>query len=212
MEQAQTAGTSPAIDIQRFCAAKGESRSYMRAPWTDDGKTVATNGFVMIALDQVLEGAAPATTNMVGKVSELVAQTAAFTSKYPIDTASMPAIACPDCEGSGRMHEARCSECDGNGEFDHGSHTYSCKECDGNGALLFATTRDADTSAPCWPCKGSGFQSSRIVFGGHDAGFDANYLRLIATLPNVQFVPGGPRDMARFEFDGGLGFLMPLYR
>lgn len=60
--------------------------------------------------------------------------------------------ACEACNGSGVVHERDCDECDGEGEFDHGSHTYVCKNCEGTGDI------DADPSPgeerTCWACDG----------------------------------------------------------
>lgn len=130
---------------------------------------------------------------------------------YPIpqlDTAG--ARKCAVCEGSGRVMP--CPECDGEGEFQHGSHSYECQHCDGTGEIAF---HDPEESAsPCSACAGSGLDSMTGVEVG--AGFYAlRYLRLITEgCPDAEIgVPyNNPEGMAMWRASGVIGALMPIHR
>lgn len=85
-----------------------------------------------------------------------------------------------------------CLDCDGSGKEHH------CKNCD----------------FPCDSCDGSGVlvgQIGRISVCIGAAYFDAEYVRLIQSLPNLKVVvPSTKEDIAMpFSFDGGEGCLMP---
>jgi len=115
---------------------------------------------------------------------------------------------CKFCDGTGLGYE--CDECDGEGEFEYGSHTYDCKECDGSGQISNRYGIDRSEKTKCNKCDGKKLKPYQGIRVGGST-YDLKYLKDIADLPGMRIaVPVGPMATAYFTFDGGEGILMPM--
>ena len=190
------------LEILKKFVSQNDPREYMRGPFNRGEWTYATNGHIAVRVPKI-DGIATLAEKHIPKLEGPFKRTHsdnAFVALPPLP----PLEKCRFCNGTGVAYE--CEECDGDGEFEHGSHTYACKECDGRGQVTYS----GGIEAACWRCGGSG--AKRIVpiqVGGSH--FDLFYLHLINGLPGAKFSPGAGRmDMAMFVFDGGEGILIPL--
>lgn len=197
------------IDLKKFCATSDDPREYIRTPFRSPEGIVATNGHIMICIDD--DG---------GEYQDAVENTKSYAAKFKayikdqkrawIDAASVTlpeAKPCLACDGKGYVHEEDCDDCDGEGEFQHGSHWYDCKECNGNGKVLAGAGSGSKTT--CYKCDGYGeeFQPVRV---NHTA-FQRKYLALIACLPDCRLgLPAEPLETTVFTFTGGWGSIMPV--
>ncbi|MBB1593573.1 hypothetical protein [Achromobacter sp. UMC46] len=201
------------IDLKRFCA-KDDPRPYLNAPWQEDGSSFATNGHIAIKLtaqaDAELPAAAP---TMAGRIQKHLEQSASHNIDLPIVLPEEQGRACGLCGGSGRLLVDTCTECDGSGSFEHGSHTYDCKECMGHGQHASPALPGSDDSTECDCCDGVGQLFTQYVdlqADGKTYRYQRRYLRLISDLPSARLIVGtDPVEAARFEFAGGSGVLMP---
>lgn len=198
------------IDLKQFCG-HGDPREFLNRPWQEDGATYATNGHIGIRLDVLQEGIEPAHPTMAGRIDKMLtdalANTIPLEIKFPTD-APKP---CGHCAGGGRINARTCEECDG-GSFIHGSHSYDCKECVA-GEIHTPASNTAAGAETCWVCDGHGIASRRIYLNANGVQycFQEKYLRSIHGLPRARlFVSGDSHRVARFDFDGGRGLLMPM--
>jgi hypothetical protein len=194
------------IDITKFCAVS-DVRSYLTKPWRCAEGVAASNGHILVLVPDDGGDYAAEPESMAGKIAQ-------FETDYPggaewLDAASLAipeGKKCWDCGGSGHVYERECDECDGDGEFEHGSHTYECKECDGSGSITSKRAfADAEKQA-CYRCNGTGHEFLAAPIGNTFA--QSRYITLLATLPNCRVAPDGNKAMP-FVFDGGRGWLMP---
>lgn len=187
--------------LNRFVANSSEPREYMRAPFTRGDWTYAMNGRIAVRVPKI-DGMEMLPDKHAPKLEGLFAP-ACFDACIALPPLP-PLEQCRMCNGTGSAFE--CPECDGKGEFEHGTHTYECRECDGSGQVAYGGGIDV----ACRHCGGTGVtrRKQMKVGGSH---FDLFYLHLINGLPGAKFAPGAGRmDMARFVFDGGEGILMPM--
>ncbi|MGE0047785.1 MAG: hypothetical protein AB7T01_02475 [Acidithiobacillus sp.] len=201
------------MDINRFCNPK-DPRYYLRTPWIEDGKTIATDGVILVVLDtpvdQYLESdpiirgkALPMLTMELGKFS------GSSVKWHTVSALGIPKrMTCKNCNGSGKITDEAsiiCPECNGDGEFVYGSHTYECAECDGDGLLM----RSEPSFSECPACAGIGYKPEACsLLGGT---FQLRYLDLLKGLPNCIIATdrkGGSKLV--FKFDGGAGMLMSM--
>lgn len=190
------------IDITRFCATTRDPRKDIHTPFRCPGGIVATNGEILICMND--DG---------GEYQDATEQTKGYAARFKayindpkrewVDAASITlpdALPCPDCNSKGHTFEDECDECDGDGEFRHGSHWYECEECNGSGKVA-ATT--------CSRCKGSGEDFQPIHVG--NTAFQRKYLALIVGLPDCRLgLPVTPLKTTVFTFTGGFGAIMPV--
>lgn len=188
--------------LNRFAANSSDPREYMRAPFTRGKWTYAMNGHIAVRVPKI-DGMEILPDKHAPKLEGLF-ESVCLDACTCIGLASLPPQEeCSMCNGTGIAYE--CEECDGDGEFEHGSHTYTCRECDGSGQVAYGGGIDI----ACRHCDGTGVTRRKLmkVGGSH---FDLFYLHLINGLPGARFSPGaGPMDCAWFVFDGGEGVLMP---
>lgn len=185
-----------------FCAT-GDVRDYLCYPNRIGAHVYATNGYIAIRVPD--DGSLEA--RECDKLNSLPALFDAPVVEF-IDMPALPApIMCKTCAGSGREHKEPCDDCDGEGEFEHGSHTYNCKRCDGAGKVQ-SIFRDG-VGAPCEDCGGTGYDKSQIASVGSST-YMRNLLEKIAGLPGlrIQHHTDGCHA-ARFIFDGGEGVVLP---
>ena len=198
-------------DIQKFCCV-ADPRSALRQLIRLGEYIYATNGHIAIRIpdDKSLEASDGEETakyarhidNFITKGRQL--HFAPFAPDLP------SAEPCLVCSGVGMV--CVCSECDGDGEFDYGTHLYECKECDGSGAV-----QGVHPDTHCWNCDGLG-EAPAVSLDYLNGVMAVRYARLIASLPGVEFAWSPelndeelPR-MGHFRFEGGEGALMPMRR
>ena len=189
------------LELLKKFVSQNDPREYMRSPFTRGEWTYATNGHIAVRVPKI-DGVEILPEKHIPNLEGL------FQSAGDNEFISLPWMPplkeCPLCSGTGIAYE--CPECDGEGEFEHGTHTYRCKECDGHGQVEYGST---GVSA-CRHCGGTGVERFKPVQVS-ESHFDLFYLRLINGLPGAKFSPGaGQEGMACFVFDGGEGILMPM--
>ena len=189
------------LELLKKFVSQDDPRKYMRSPFTRGEWTYATNGHIAVRVPKI-DGVEILPEKHLPLLESL------FQSVGGNDFIALPWMPPPEecllCSGTGIAYE--CPECDGEGEFEHGTHSYCCEECGGSGQVEY---REKSEIA-CRICGGTGVARYKPmkVGGSH---FDLFYLHLINGLPGAKFAPGAGRmDMARFVFDGGEGILMPM--
>ena len=122
------------IDLQAWCA-KQDVRKYLEQPFNCMEKTVATNGHVMICVDE-MPGYEEAVKSVYGTVERFLNHSGDY-SQLDSSLACPNLEACEKCEGTGQLKRIECRECDGSGEveFNSGYNDYEveCAGCDGIG-------------------------------------------------------------------------------
>ncbi|WED23052.1 hypothetical protein L3Q72_06565 [Vibrio sp. JC009] len=190
---------------------------FKQQPFTLNGSTYATNGAVIVRLNKFLD--AP-TLDDISKETDTklldkeriyeIYQNSPTSELLPLPIITAETITCIWCAGYGYL--SLCPECNGNGELEfkteHNEYYVPCKTCLGIGQAP-TNRKDANT---CKHCNATGkvhMRNSRTDFGEFRG---ANWLLVkIATLPNVKFATCN-KDMAKFVFDGGDGYLMGVKR
>lgn len=180
------------MDLQRFCKRDGDFR--MGAPFTQNGKTWATNGWLAIGVPE--RDDVPA-NELAPKMEK-----AHPTAEPPDVWYGVPIVDVQTCKHcGGKIRNCTCPECNGRGYVkfsnDYTNYTNDCDTCDGEGEI-----------ETCHFCQGTGYDSEKQTdIGG--ATFNNRALLLIMDLPGVQIAPTGKRSPAFIKFDGGVGYLMP---
>ena len=195
------------IDITQFCSGK-DPRDFMMKPWRSGNWIVASNGHVIVLVpDEGGEYAAEPEV-MEGKIAKFEAEYLGGIEWLDVSSITLPdPVKCTDCSGSGYLYVMDCLECDGEGEFEHGSHDYECKECDGAGQVTSKWKFDDSKKEPCARCRGSGTTYQPVKVGNTFA--QRQYIEKLAKLPNCRLSPDGDHNPMPFVFDGGRGWLMP---
>ena len=189
------------LELLKKFVSQNDPREYMHSPFNRGEWTYATNGHIAVRVPKI-DGVEALPKKHIPNLEDLFQS--AGGNEFIVLPWMPPLEECQLCSGTGIAYE--CEECDGDGEFEYGSHTYKCKECDGHGQVGYSGGIDT----ACRHCGGTGMTRYKPmqVGGSH---FDLFYLHLINGLPGAKFSPGaGQMDMARFVFDGGEGILMPL--
>jgi len=197
------------INLQPFCAGPDELRYYLQNPWRQDGRIFATNGHIMIAIDDDGRECGEAPNDAVQRSClRYVSQLA--DTYLPIDKFPLPPVEpCPSCVAGKVMANIiePCRECDGSGDTqcDMG-HDHDCPDCNGTGDIETGEKAEDD----CADCSGTGENAVQAVrvFGAH---VNRKYLALIAALPDAEI---GIMDVSDkpipFRFTGGNGVVMGL--
>ena len=189
------------LELLKKFVSRDDPRKYMRSPFTRGEWTYAAIGHIAVRVPKI-DGVEILPDKHAPKLEGLF-ESACFDACVALPPLP-PQEKCQMCNGTGIAYE--CEECDGDGEFEHGSHTYTCEECGGSGQVEYGEKSEV----ACRSCGGTGVTRYKPmkVGGSH---FDLFYLHLINGLPGAKFSPGaGQMDMARFVFDGGEGILMPM--
>ena len=197
------------IDLTPFLATEHDTRGYLRAPWRCPEGVCATNGHVLVCVRDDGGQHADAHKGM----PEVVAKFRAYldqpglvwTEVAGIELLEVPA--CRACDGKGHNHFVECEDCDGDGTFDHGQHTYECKECRGEGRVKTSEKSEGAKKESCWRCDGTGlgFGWERVA----EVLIQTKYLQLLKALPGCLIGTAGPLDTVAVRFDGGFGAVMP---
>jgi hypothetical protein len=194
---------NPLSMLSAFCANDTEEREHLRKPFRIGDFAYATNGHFIVR--------APADAPELSNLPQgtLKNALALFDKWMHGDFQPLPLLRapskCADCSGKGFRFAVTCTDCDGDGEFDHGSHTYTCKECDGEGTL----DDSSGDRRTCASCNGRGHERNAAPIRIGDAVFQHTYLWQLSKLPGILFAAHGPTEAGAFRFDGGCGLLMP---
>ena len=202
------------IDIYKL-TRHADPRKMCRAPTRmSDGRVVATNGASLIVVPQHDGEFEPTAPENEAKIIGLTDLTS-LTDWRPTSSLAMPELKpCGLCKGSLLIVETECPDCEGSGEFQHGSHTYTCGECDGDGFNKSRmATADDDNAKPCHECDGLGFAGRHqpVIVPGIQNGYALD-ARQIAQFPaGGEFaVNDGTLDSVRLRGDGWVGLIMPM--
>lgn len=212
--------------LQHFCAT-ADVRFYLNHPLPVAGGAAASDGSIMI-FAQGLEvepsaGVTKGTAVVVEHLERLVravdehSDAEGWIDASTIELGSQET--CLRCMGSGFVTESDCPDCDGEGEFQHGSHWYDCKECEGAGASgTSPSTADIAHAIRCFECRSTGINARPMPFPGLPPGRSINSRYMISIqkhLPSARMKviehPGtkGTRVIA-IRFDGGCGVVLPM--
>jgi|GEM_PF-3032364 len=188
-----------------------DNRLNLRRPFYHEGRTYATDGFILAYIDgrHAEELEAPLSPPDLERVLAFRHEVARWA---PLPEPETVVVDCPECGGKKKYH---CPECEGKGNilFYSGKNSYIviCKTCAGLGKAVKYTDGEL-----CPVCKGAGRVRKKLpVPCGHGAVFNPVLLYKLKTLPNceieadfrVKFPDTRP---AMFRFKGGEGFIMPL--
>lgn len=205
---------SDAIDLSKFVDPH-DFRPYCREPIRlKDGRVVATDGRTVVCLDSY-DGDASALMEAPANIDLAIVQHLAgvdlATQWASVAGLTFPELqACTRCGGSGSMVRRECTDCDGEGEFDHGMHTYECKACDGDGWVENrASTRDDPEAESCTYCGGAGVGGRAVYMDvpGMPKGVGAD-ARLMLRFPvDSEFAAG---NCVLLRGSGWRGVVMPL--
>lgn len=177
------------IDLTQF-TNPFDLRTYCRKPIVlSTGMVVATDGATIMALDKYdgdVSVIPQAPKDIEAAITKHLSMIDQLQDWRPISSLPLPVQEpCSICNGSGRVNRVECDECDGAGEFLHGSHYYDCKACDGSGeAECSPAAKDSRGAQQCHGCHGTG-QSTAAAFmkiDGLPAGFGVDS-RLLARYP-----------------------------
>jgi len=198
------------MDLNSFCARQHDPRPHLHTPMRVGNLVVATNGHILIALPDMVSEFPEAPAEFGTKVTSMLAQEAPAGEPVPLATIDLPERTdCPDCGGDGFLILAPCPECEGKGDFWHGTNLYECKECFGNGTVPAAIGDPGAKREICVLCDGDGAGHQAVEVNG--VLLQRRYLALLKALPGCTVAPNG--DMAaHFRFDAGHGLLMPCRR
>jgi RecJ-like exonuclease len=205
-----------AIDIlQRyFCADSQEPRWWMRTPHIVGGRVCATNGHWIGVLDPSTVPSDLATEDSKYERIRLVDTVDHYAGTFIAASAiGIRTSKCPDCKGAGRASEATCEDCEGKGEFWHGSHEYECKECEGTGNMVLVGAGES-----CSTCQGAGRvpEYAPSTHGDAAANLSASCiyiaaLRALGGEISAEVVDTGNGNVAwLLRFPGGRGLLSPM--
>ena len=198
------------MDITKFCTPDAsENRAYLRQPMRDGGYLYATDGAVIVRVDDDPSVEATPIDKRVRQFFEIsVLGDNSERSWQPIPRVDPKTLrACPECNGSGRT--IPCLSCAGEGEFEHHDHTYSCKACDGTGGCSAPAKCADDISVECFSCGSSGAHPfDSIQFGA--VKIAQGYVHLIRTqIPAAEIgISDDPAGIQIFRAPGVLGGVM----
>lgn len=191
------------VDITRFCLAEGlgDTRVYLRRPMRFGDQVLASDGRILVCIPghSGHEEAPSRVRNFTRRIEQIIKE-APLTWTPAAAVELPPPEPCAKCDGSGVMYRVDCHECNGEGEFVHGTHTYRCKECDGEGGTVTRHASHGARAQPCDICGGSGASIQPVTVG--EVRVQRRYLAAIAELPGAQVAPSHEGTLV-FTFDGG---------
>lgn len=194
------------IDLNPFCAKDYDPRLQLHAPWCEDGKTVASDGSIIIVVDGIIGDAAEPLTISYKKIEKSAGQPNPKWLRLEelMREVQAPGL-CERCRGTGSVEADPCDDCGGNGFFTFGQHDYDCKECGGQGFIEHSL---GSADMPCPSCCGTKYKFKTHKIG--DTLFQVKYLHMLSSLPGCELSVSDERSaIATFRFTGGRGWLMP---
>lgn len=180
-------------------------------PFTLAGKTYATDGYILLRVEEELEGV----KERPDFAAKLAIVESLFTGQFeePLRLSELLTSeqkeACPECDGTGTV--SPCPECDGEGEIEYDSswnvYTLECASCNGTG-----TISDGSPGEDCENCEGTGKVSIRTLVTIGNGKFDNRLLnKLINNLPESTTISPSENHLkaAVLKWEGGEGLIMP---
>lgn len=194
--------------LQKFCSQSHWKADY-NSPFSYEGKTYATDGFLLIRLDEEVEGVRPFFKFPYDTIQNCFTQPLREFSPLGQFESEEVREECRHCEGTGKI--TTCPECDGSGELelDSGYNFYGveCQTCEGTGQYS-----DPNGEEDCENCDGKGVMSVRKLVTIGQSNFDNRLLnKLIQNLPTeAKIAPAlEPMRAAVLRWSGGEGLIMP---
>lgn len=196
------------MNIKDFFA-ENDRRDYLKQPFNIDGRTVASNGHILLSTqlcaeyDELKEGEA------AGIKRVLAGFDATKLTPMPIIPLPDP-VECSICGGRGTAHRTQCFECDGEGEVTlencFNDYECECKSCEGDGFIV--SKHDTET---CFSCNGDGShyrsRESADVLG---VKANMNYLKLIINAPDLHVFADAEANMLWFKSGDDYGVMMGM--
>lgn len=181
-----------------------------------DNRTIATDGYVLVCLDNNIGGREVSHLPIAEDIrNELSRHNQLSESDYVAVQADLSIMeknkqSCSWCDGTGKTK--KCDNCDDGTVLieDSAGNTYDCecKECDGTGKAKKGQEVD------CEKCSGTGYvvsQKERAQPIG-DHAVDVLLLQKINQLPNckIAYNAAAYHKPIPFVFDGGIGLIMGM--
>ena len=167
-----------------------EMRDYLSSPFNLNGRTIASNGYLIISFPQFGEFPEWDKSHYVdmGKITSQIYIDRDF--KPMPDNLKFPdLVQCGVCAGTGKASVVKCQECDGEGEVelenDFHIYEFECKSCDGDGEIITKGGNDE-----CENCSGSG--SAYLITDYVDVMgvyVRPQYLNLITNVTGIEVFP-----------------------
>lgn len=194
--------------LQKFCS-KHSWKTFMEKPFVFQGKTYATDGYLLVRVEEELEGVSPYSEFPFEAIQENFNKPL----REPLNLKQFESEEireqCNHCGGTGKV--TTCPECEGSGEIelDSGYNFYSveCQTCGGTGEYS-----DPEGDETCENCDGEGTVSVRKLVTIGVSNFDNRLLnKLIQNLPpDTEIAPAHePMRAAVLRWTGGEGLIMP---
>lgn len=207
--------SSPTIDLTPFCATSADPRSWLAHQHAVLGGAAACNGHILVFVSGTQPTRADDAPGLQPdreqsfKTFITSAQQHDFASAVRIDSLALDGYeSCPRCEFEGRVREEDCDECDGKGDFLHGSHRYDCRECEASG--IVHSDNPEIPWVTCPECCGARVRSDSVEFGDVTGrGINTNYVHLLSRLPDC-VIDWDNNGRIPFRFNGGCGVVMPM--
>ena len=185
-------------------------RQWLRAPFNIDGRTCATNGYILLTMPQYgsFNKGVESITTGVRSILE---------SMKEVDFKPMPFIEMPEketcntCNGEGKALRSICEECDGEGEVDAETdyNTYpglECKTCKGDGETI---TQGGEKD--CQDCHGIGKRYNKPIPVELEGMYVSNQLlSLIINDKDVQIGKIEDKDMLAFRSGDQTGVIIGM--
>nr|WP_315242173.1 hypothetical protein [uncultured Albidiferax sp.] len=180
----------------------------MYQPWRADAGVVCANWHILICVPDAAGEFAEEPVGMVRIVERLTVKNPPGISVTNVADIALPeAKECMECSGAGECWSEDCTDCDGDGEFSHGWHTYQCKNCEGQGCITSLHGAEASPKVGCPRCDGKGEDFQSVNVG--PVLVQRYYLQLLQSLPQCVLHPVDCDSGASyFRFEGGFGWLM----
>ncbi len=170
------------MDLQKWCG-QGDVRYYLNQPFNFEGRTIATNGHLMIAIpkvgkyEEIYDG-------LIGKISELLKPNNFTFSAFDYDLKMPEKTACTFCKGTTKVTIENCQECDGDGEVeaetDFNTYVCDCKSCDGDGH-----TSIAGKGLDCHQCDAGSVYDDSASVKVCGVNINPNYYKLLSTIDGL---------------------------
>lgn len=187
------------IDLKKFCDPT-HARREMSAPFSVGAYTYATEGHICVRVPLVEGYGAPGLNRFTIDIDRLLNRNS---ERHLIPLPQLPQgpnyYECYACIGGKRP---TCNTCHGTGEVECNlGHEHPCPDCCGNSA----------PGGICQTCDGTArlLKKQPVKIGKQV--LDANFLRLIADLPDIQVsLTEEGMEAIYFRFTGGDGMLMGM--
>jgi hypothetical protein len=199
-------------DLQPFCGTD-PTRFHLHSPFPVNGHTYATDGRILIRVPLItgtpdIEGHPKNPGKVIPENLE-----GYIPAELPPGWQDIPqkTTPCERCAATGKLTYtvSECKDCQGTGTYEcqHCHHESDCETCKGEGQVH----TPAPGGATCPDCEGQGHDPATTwVSLNRGLCFAAlHYLKLAHTLPNLRIRLLDHAAPLRFDFDGGIGVLMP---